>query len=67
MARIRAEWQNVTSAESLKRSSQVLSVIGDTAYIFGGELVPRQPRDNDVHVIQLSSEGISSNFLILRE
>jgi hypothetical protein len=33
-----------------------VSTIGDTVYVFGGELQPREPRDNDVHTIVLGSE-----------
>lgn len=55
MAKINAICHNVMENEVLRRSSQVLSVIGDRAYVFGGELRPREPRDNDVHVVSLGS------------
>ena len=53
MAAISATWRNVASAEILQRSSQIICVVGDKAYIFGGELQPREPRDNHVHVAEL--------------
>ncbi|ODQ52839.1 galactose oxidase [Saitoella complicata NRRL Y-17804] len=53
MTGITATWRKVASSEILKRSSQIVSVIGDKALIFGGELKPREPRDNDVHVVSL--------------
>lgn len=49
-------WQCVQKDPLLQRSSHTLSVSSDDspqAYVFGGELNPREPRDNDVHVIDL--------------
>ncbi|KAJ4358119.1 uncharacterized protein N0V89_002698 [Didymosphaeria variabile] len=48
-----AKWARLHDAERLRRSSQVLSVIEDTAYIFGGEVQPRQPVDNKIDVLPL--------------
>lgn len=45
--------RKLIDAELLRRSSQVVSVAGGSVYIFGGELHPREPRDNDVHMITL--------------
>lgn len=42
-------------APPLARSSHTLSVIGHRAYIFGGEIAPRQPVDNAMHVLTLPS------------
>lgn len=53
MAKLVAKWHKVLEAEILQRSSQVVSVIDKQAYVFGGELRPREPRDNDVHVLSL--------------
>ncbi|KAJ5084171.1 hypothetical protein NUU61_008750 [Penicillium alfredii] len=53
MVAIQAKWHKVVEAEILQRSSQVVSVVNQRAYIFGGELRPREPRDNDVHVLSL--------------
>ncbi|KEQ77313.1 kelch repeat protein [Aureobasidium namibiae CBS 147.97] len=53
MATIKGTWTQVYQAQSLQRSSQTLSAIGSLALIFGGELRPREPRDNDVHIIDL--------------
>jgi len=61
MAKLTASWEKAASADSLQRSSQVLSVIGDTAYIFGGELEPRKPRDNHVHAVKLAENASTSN------
>ncbi|EMC93553.1 hypothetical protein BAUCODRAFT_245471 [Baudoinia panamericana UAMH 10762] len=49
-----AVWTKVASHERLQRSSVSVCAIGSAAYVFGGELKPRQPRDNDVHMINLA-------------
>jgi hypothetical protein len=54
MATIKGTWTQVYKDESLQRSSQTLSTIGSLALIFGGELHPRKPRDNDVHILDLA-------------
>ncbi|WVF65845.1 hypothetical protein IAT40_000582 [Kwoniella sp. CBS 6097] len=40
---------------SLARSSHSISVVSGTAYIYGGEINPREPVDGDIHRIELSS------------
>lgn len=52
---ITAKCHKLLEAEILQRSSQIISVVGNRAYIFGGELRPREPRDNDVHAVSLDS------------
>ncbi|KAL2859369.1 kelch repeat protein [Aspergillus pseudodeflectus] len=59
----RAIWKKLTSDPSIQRSSQVLSVIGNDAYIYGGELRPREPVDSSVYRIPLDS-GLTSNAQI---
>lgn len=54
MATIKGTWIQVQKDQSLQRSSQTLSTIGSLALIFGGELHPREPRDNDVHILDLA-------------
>ena len=53
MASFAVKCRKLIDAEVLRRSSQVVSVVGGSAYIFGGELRPREPRDNDVHVVSI--------------
>jgi hypothetical protein len=55
MSKLSATWHKVVEAEILQRSSQVVSVVDGQAYVFGGELRPREPRDNDIHVISLNA------------
>lgn len=50
-----ATWTKISPSISLHRSSLALSVIGDKAYIFGGEVVPRTPLDG--HLYQLDLDG----------
>lgn len=58
MAKFVGQCHKILEKEILRRSSQVLSVVGDQAYIFGGELRPREPRDNDVHAVSLSNSKL---------
>ena len=67
-----ANWTRITSSVRLYRSSHAVSVVGQKAFIFGGELVPRQPVDNRLDVVQLGSErgmdqaslvGLSDEYL----
>lgn len=51
-----AKWTRIVSSVRLYRSSQALSVVGQRAFIFGGELVPREPVDNRVDVVNLGAD-----------
>lgn len=55
---LHARWNKILDAEILQRSSQAASVINNQLYVYGGELHPRQPRDNAVHVVSLDGEGM---------
>lgn len=57
MAPISATWIQLASSPRLQRSSQALSVLASRAYIFGGELLPRQPVDNQLDVVELHPNG----------
>lgn len=37
------------------RSSHAVALVGNKAYVFGGEFEPRVPLDNDVHVFNLET------------
>lgn len=56
---LKAKWVRVDSSP-LPRSSHTLSVVAGRAYIFGGEIDPREPVDNDMHVITLPSGTVTS-------
>lgn len=53
MPALNPSWTKLVTNQQLQRSSHNVSVIDSTVYIFGGELKPREPRDNDVHKIGL--------------
>ena len=55
---LKAKFQRIMIDKPLPRSSHSLSVIKGRAYIFGGEIKPREPVDNHVHVYTLPSSSI---------
>jgi N-acetylneuraminic acid mutarotase len=57
MATISASWTKAATHPQLQRSSHNVSTIGNTVYVFGGELKPREPRDNDVHKVVLGEKS----------
>lgn len=50
----RPRWTKLIANASIQRSSQTLAVISENAYIYGGELRPREPVDSDVHQVQIN-------------
>ncbi|KAK6073541.1 kelch domain-containing protein [Seiridium cupressi] len=58
---MKGTWQHV-SIPPLPRSSHSLNVVGGSAYIFGGEVEPRKPVDNDMHVVTLPSSGAPADY-----
>ena len=46
---------NAEAQKALHRSSNNLAVIGNRAYVYGGEAQPRQPVDNELWVVDLKS------------
>ncbi|KAL5352531.1 hypothetical protein ACLOAV_002479 [Pseudogymnoascus australis] len=46
---VSASWTSLLTSDELQRSSHILSVVNGSAYLYGGELLPRQPRDNHVY------------------
>ncbi|KAI1778321.1 hypothetical protein F4818DRAFT_405672 [Hypoxylon cercidicola] len=58
-------WQHV-SVPPLPRSSHSLDVVAGNAYIFGGEVEPRQPLDNDMHVVALPSSGAPADYYAVK-
>ncbi len=53
MPNLSARWTRLVSSERLERSSQSLAVLQSRAWVFGGELLPREPVDNRIDVIDL--------------
>ena len=62
MAVISGKWSPVADTLRLRRSSQAVSVIGNTAYVFGGELRSREPIDDKIDIIDL--EGREGQLLL---
>jgi len=60
---VQGQWKRVLDAEDIKRSSHAISVAGDRAYIFGGELRPREPVDRDIHVVKLNAGQDGSDII----
>jgi hypothetical protein len=52
---LKGNWTRLHSTERLRRSSHVVSVIDQTVCIFGGEVQPRQPIDDQIDVLSLQS------------
>ncbi|KAF2155530.1 kelch repeat protein [Myriangium duriaei CBS 260.36] len=49
---MKATWTKIAQASALQRSSHTVSSISNKIYVFGGELLPRKPRDNDLHTLE---------------
>lgn len=59
IATMKGTWEKV-EVPSLPRSSHSVDVISGSAYIFGGEVTPRRPVNNDMHVVNLPMSISSS-------
>ncbi|KAK4073470.1 uncharacterized protein Triagg1_5296 [Trichoderma aggressivum f. europaeum] len=53
---ISARWTKLVAATRLCRSSHILSANASRVFIFGGELLPRQPVDNHVDQVDMDAE-----------
>ncbi|KAK0390529.1 hypothetical protein NLU13_0033 [Sarocladium strictum] len=64
---IKGTWERILVPE-LPRSSHTIDIVSDTAYIFGGEISPREPVDNDMHVVRLpfSDGGVSADYFKIK-
>ncbi|KAI0452087.1 hypothetical protein F5B21DRAFT_353237 [Xylaria acuta] len=62
---MKGTWQHV-SLPALPRSSHSLDVIAGNAYIFGGEVEPRKPVDNDMHVVVLPWSGAPADYYAIK-
>lgn len=59
----KAKWRKLADGDVLKRSSHAVAAIDDEIYLFGGELVARQPKDGQVHTLAVS-KGIIFQWLV---
>lgn len=60
-----ATWERIF-VPSLPRSSHSINVVGGNAYIFGGEIEPRKPVDNDMHLIVLPYSSASADYIAIK-
>ncbi|RAH53463.1 kelch repeat protein [Aspergillus piperis CBS 112811] len=60
----RAVWTKLLSDVSIKRSSQTLAILASNAYIYGGELRPREPVDSAVYRLSLDASKSSNHNII---
>ncbi|KAL3431890.1 hypothetical protein BDV09DRAFT_175197 [Aspergillus tetrazonus] len=60
---VRAAWRKLLNDASVQRSSQTLSIVGTNAFIYGGELRPREPVDSAVYRISVDSDGGAESVL----
>lgn len=56
---LKATFHRISTSNPLARSSHSLSIIHGRAFIFGGEIRPREPVDNAVHIYTLPSSGVT--------
>jgi hypothetical protein len=62
MATITATWHLVAESDRLRRSSQAFSALGVEAFVFGGELLPREPVDNSIDRVSISAGASAYNL-----
>ncbi|POR34678.1 Tip elongation aberrant protein 3 [Tolypocladium paradoxum] len=58
---MKGTWERI-DIPALPRSSHSLNVVSGSAFIFGGEINPREPVDNDMHVIRLPFSSAGADY-----
>ncbi|KAF9882049.1 kelch domain-containing protein [Colletotrichum karsti] len=58
---MKGTWEKI-DVPPLARSSHTLNVVNGSAYVFGGEVSPREPVDNDVHIIRLPYNSAGADY-----
>ncbi|ROV96323.1 hypothetical protein VMCG_07666 [Cytospora schulzeri] len=61
----KATWERI-DVPSLPRSSHSINIVSGNAYIFGGEVQPGEPVDNDMHVITLPSSSAGADYYAVK-
>ncbi|PYI01283.1 kelch repeat protein [Aspergillus sclerotiicarbonarius CBS 121057] len=56
-----AVWTKLFSDASIRRSSQTMSVIAGNAYLYGGELQPREPVDSTVYRLAVGRDCVADS------
>ena len=62
---LKGTWERI-SVPPLPRSSHSVDVVGGAAYVFGGEMAPRQPVDNDMHAVVLPASGAPADYYAIK-
>lgn len=58
---LKGTWEKIY-VPPLPRSSHSIDIVAGTAYIFGGEINPREPVDNDMHVVTLPYNSAGGDY-----
>ncbi|KAH8785053.1 kelch domain-containing protein [Diaporthe sp. PMI_573] len=61
----KATWERI-DVPPMPRSSHSINVVGGSAYIFGGEIRPRKPVDNDMHIINLPFSSAGADYYAVK-
>ncbi|KAK0615887.1 hypothetical protein B0T17DRAFT_497153 [Bombardia bombarda] len=62
---MKGTWEKI-SVPPLPRSSHSVDIVAGTVYVFGGEVEPRKPVDNDMHAITLPSSGAQADYYAIK-
>ncbi|KAJ4423648.1 hypothetical protein N0V82_001671 [Gnomoniopsis sp. IMI 355080] len=62
---LQATWERIF-VPSLPRSSHSINVVAGNAYVFGGEIEPRKPVDNDMHLIVLPYSSANADYVAVK-
>jgi hypothetical protein len=62
---MKGTWEKI-QVPPLPRSSHSANIIAGNLYIFGGEVEPRRPIDNDMHVVTLPSSGAQADYYAIK-
>ncbi|KAI7774170.1 hypothetical protein LA080_009218 [Diaporthe eres] len=61
----KATWERI-DVPPMPRSSHSVNVVAGSAYIFGGEIRPREPVDNDMHIITLPCSSAGADYYAVK-
>ncbi|KAJ2905535.1 hypothetical protein MKZ38_005179 [Zalerion maritima] len=62
---MKGTWEKI-DIPPLPRTSHSVDVVSGSAYVFGGEIKPREPVDNDMHVIKLPYSGAGADYYTVK-
>ncbi|CCT68410.1 uncharacterized protein FFB20_15060 [Fusarium fujikuroi] len=62
---MKGTWERI-DAPDVPRSSHSLNIVHGTAYLFGGEIEPRKPVDNDMHIVTLPWSSAGADYFKIK-